>query len=158
MKIRNNRFVRSSWVAQIYQSSPIFCVGAKGGGKKQLDWLQSLFLLQQLGKWNQLSSSGSAQALRHSQAHSGSNSGSVTQAQWQSDRDSEPGLTLKSCRPPPLPTTHYPLPTPQLLSIKEGSHTKTQRVKLTQDDPLYPTSIKNQMDGERQYMGQSNMF
>ena len=44
------------------------------------------------------------------QAQSGSNSGSVTHAltQWQGlgTRDSEPGLTLKSCRPPP--TTHHP--------------------------------------------------
>ena len=46
-----------------------------------------------------LSSSGSG---------SGTDSGSVTQAQWLrlSDSDSEPGLTLKSCRPPT--TTHYP--------------------------------------------------
>ena len=58
------------------------------------------------------------------------------------DKTQGPGLTLKSCRPPPLPT-HYPLPTRQLLSMKEGSHTKTQRVKLTWNDPLNTSSIKN---------------
>ena len=59
---------------------------------------------------------------------SSSGSGSGTQALRLrlrlSDRDSEPGLTLKSWRPPP--TTH-----PQLLSTVGVSHTKTQRVKLT---------------------------
>ena len=44
------------------------------------------------------------------------------------DSDPEPGLTLKSCRPPPPTTTTT---TQQLLRVKEGPHTKTQRVKLT---------------------------
>ena len=78
--------------------------------------------------------------VRSSQVHSGpvrSRSGPVRSSpvQVQSgpdldldlDKTQGPGLTLKSCRPPPpLPTTH-----PQLLNMKEGSHTKTQRVKLT---------------------------
>ena len=44
------------------------------------------------------------------------------------------GLTLKSYGPP----THHP----QLLSMKEASNKKTQRVKVTQDDPLYLFSQK----------------
>ena len=44
------------------------------------------------------------------------------------------GLTLKSYGPP----THPPHPPhPQLLSMKEASNKKTQRVKVTLDDPLY---------------------
>ena len=76
----------------------------------------------------QLSSSGSAQALRLSQAHLCSYLGSLRLLLSDSDRDSEPGLTLKSWRPP---TTHHHHHHRQLLSMKEGSHTKTQRVKLT---------------------------
>ena len=42
--------------------------------------------------------------------------------------------------------------------MKERSHTKTQRVKLTWNDPLNPSSIKKfQVDNDREYMGQSNM-
>ena len=46
-------------------------------------------------------------SLRHTQAHSGSYSGSLRLLLSDSDSDPEPGLTLKSCRPP-LPTTHHP--------------------------------------------------
>ena len=57
-----------------------------------------------------LSSSGLAQALRLNQAHSGSYSGSLRLLLSDSDSDPEPGLTLKSCRPPPLPPTTHPPP------------------------------------------------
>ena len=40
------------------------------------------------------------------------------------------GLTLKSCRPP---TTHPP----QLLSMKEGSHKKVQKIRMVQNGPPY---------------------
>ena len=52
-----------------------------------------------------------AQALSGSgtQALSGSYSGSLRLLLSDSDSDPEPGLTLKSWRPPPLPTTHHPI-------------------------------------------------
>ena len=51
------------------------------------------------------------------------------------------------------------LPTPphlQLLSMKdmkEVSNNKTQKVKVTQYDPLNPLSTKNQVDSKRNHMG-----
>ena len=49
-------------------------------------------------------------------------------------------------------------PHPQLLSMKEVSNNKTQRLKVNQYDPLYLLSIKNQVDSKRENMDESNMF
>ena len=54
-------------------------------------------------------------------------------------------------------TTTTP-PHPQLLSMKEVSNNKTQRLKVNQYDPLYLLSIKNQVDSKRENMDESNMF
>ena len=47
-----------------------------------------------------------------------------------------------------LEATHPPIP--QLLSMKEASSNKTQRVKVTQYDPLYQHSTKKQVDSKRE--------
>ena len=63
---------------------------------------------------------------------------SKSQAQSQIEKGKgnlDSGLSLKSYGPPP--------PHPQLLSMKEVSNKKTQRVKVTQYDPLYLLSTKN---------------
>ena len=49
--------------------------------------------------------------------------------------------------------------TPQLLTLKEDSDNKVPLVKMSQDDPLYPSSKKNyQVDSENNNQGESNMF
>ena len=55
-------------------------------------------------------------------------------------------------------TTTTTPPHPQLLSMKEVSNNKTQRLKVNQYDPLYLLSIKNQVDSKRENMDESNMF
>ena len=42
--------------------------------------------------------------------------------------------------------------------MKEASCNKTQRVKVTQYDPLYQLSTKKQVDSKRENMDESNMF
>ena len=42
--------------------------------------------------------------------------------------------------------------------MKEVSNNKTQRVKVTQYDPLYLLSTQNQVDSKRENMDESNMF
>ena len=42
--------------------------------------------------------------------------------------------------------------------MKEVSKNKTQRVKVTQYDPLYLLSTKKQVDSKRENMDESNMF
>jgi len=91
------------------------------------------------------------------QAQSGSNSGSVTQAQWLrlSDRDSEPRLTLKSLRPPPPTTTHYPP-----ITFKHDGSVSHINPKSKTDLEWSPQPIQHkkfQVDDDREYMGQSNM-
>ena len=49
-------------------------------------------------------------------------------------------------------------PHPQLLSMKEVSNNKTQRVKVTQYAPLYLLSTKKQVDSKRENKDESNMF
>ena len=83
------------------------------------------------------------QALRHS---------GQTQAQWLrlSDRDSEPGLTLKSCRPPP--TTH---PT----TFKHEGAVPHKNPKSKTDLEWSPQPIQHkkfQVDNDREYMEQSH--
>ena len=59
----------------------------------------------------------------------------------------------------PGATTPHPPPTPQLLTLKEDSDNKVPLVKMSQDDPLYPSSKKNyQVDSENNNQGESNMF
>ena len=54
---------------------------------------------------------------------------------------------------------HHPPPPPQLLTLKEDSDNKVPLVKMSQDDPLYPSSKKNyQVDSENNNQGESNMF
>ena len=53
---------------------------------------------------------------------------------------------------------HPPTTTRKLLSMKEGSHNKTQIVRTSQNGPLYLSSKKIQVDSERKDMGQSTMF
>ena len=55
-------------------------------------------------------------------------------------------------------TTTHP-PTPQLLTMKEDSDNKVPLVKMSQDDPLYPSSKKNyQVDSDNNNRGESNMI
>ena len=52
-------------------------------------------------------------------------------------------------------TTHPTLPHPthpQLLSMKEGSHNKPQRLRKAQSGPPNLSSKKSQVDCERKYM------
>ena len=64
-----------------------------------------------------------------------------------------PVLTVKSHRPPP-PTTH-----PQLLKVKVSSGNKVPLVRMSQDDPLNPSSTRNyQVDSENNNQGESNMI
>ena len=42
--------------------------------------------------------------------------------------------------------------------MKEVSNNKTQRVTVTQYDPLYLLSTKNQVDSKRENLDQSKMF
>ena len=51
------------------------------------------------------------------------------------------GLTLECCRPP--------ITNPQLLSMKEGSHNKTQIVRTSKKGPPYLSS-KNNSGGQRE--------
>ena len=51
-------------------------------------------------------------------------------------------------------TTH-----PQLLTMKEHSDNKVPLVRMSQDDPLNPSSTKNyQVDSENNNMGESTMI
>ena len=60
-----------------------------------------------------------------------------------------PGAT----HPPPPPTT------PQLLTMKQHSDNKVPLVRMSQDDPLNPSSTKNyQVDSENNNQGESNMI
>ena len=57
----------------------------------------------------------------------------------------------------PGATTHPP--TPQLLEVKETSYNKVPLVRMSQDDPLNPSSTKNyQVDSENNNQGESNMI
>ena len=63
-----------------------------------------------------------------------------------------PVLTVKCPGPPPPPT-------PQLLEVKETSYNKVPLVRMSQDDPLNPSSTKNyQVDSENNNQGESNMI
>jgi len=54
--------------------------------------------------------------------------------------------------------THPPT-TPQLLTIKEEADNKVPLVRMSQDDPLNPSSTKNyQVDSENNNQGESNMI
>ena len=54
--------------------------------------------------------------------------------------------------------THHP-PTPQLLEVKEWADNKVPLVRMSQDDPLSPSSTKNnQVDSENNNQGESNMI
>ena len=65
-------------------------------------------------------------------------------------------LTVKSHGPP---TTHPPPPTPQLLEGKEHSDKKVPLVRMSQDDPLNPSSTKNyQVDSKNNNTGESTMI
>ena len=90
-----------------------------------------------------------AQAQTLSQAHSGS------LRLLLSDSDTEPGLTLKSCRPPPLPTTtHHPA------TFKHEGGVPHKNPKTKTDSEWSPQPIQHkkfQVDDDREYMGQSNM-
>ena len=44
------------------------------------------------------------------------------------------------------------------MKMKEVSDNKSQRVKVTQYDPLYLLSTKKQVDSKRENMDESNMF
>ena len=60
-------------------------------------------------------------------------------------------LTVKSHDPP----THHP----QLLEVKEEADNKVPLVRMSQDDPLNPSSTKNyQVDSENNNQGESNMI
>ena len=49
--------------------------------------------------------------------------------------------------------------TPQLLTIKEEADNKVPLVRMSQDDPLNPSSTKNnQVDSENNNQGESNMI
>ena len=49
--------------------------------------------------------------------------------------------------------------TPQLLEMKEHSDNKVPLVRMSQDDPLNPSSTKNyQVDSENNNQGESNMI
>ena len=54
---------------------------------------------------------------------------------------------------------HHPPTTPQLLEVKETSYNKVPLVRMSQDDPLSPSSTKNnQVDSENNNQGESNMI
>ena len=60
-------------------------------------------------------------------------------------------MTVKSHRPPPT--------NQQLLTMKEHSDNKVPLVRMSQDDPLNPSSTKNyQVDSENNNQGESNMI
>ena len=48
--------------------------------------------------------------------------------------------------------------TPQLLTMKELCEKKVPFVKMSQDDPLYPSSKNYQVDSNNNNLGESNMF
>ena len=53
---------------------------------------------------------------------------------------------------------HHP-PTPQLLTNKEEADNKVPLVRMSQDDPLNPSSTKNyQVDSKNNNQGESNMI
>ena len=55
-------------------------------------------------------------------------------------------------------TTHPP-PTPQLLEQMEEADNKVPLVRMSQDDPLSPSSTKNnQVDSKNNNQGESNMI
>ena len=54
---------------------------------------------------------------------------------------------------------HHPPTTPQLLTIKEEADNKVPLVRMSQDDPLNPSSTKNyQVDSKNNNQGESNMI
>ena len=56
----------------------------------------------------------------------------------------------------PGATTHHH---PQLLTMKEHSDNKVPLVRMSQGDPLNPSSTKNyQVDSENNNQGESNMI
>ena len=60
---------------------------------------------------------------------------------------------ISSATNPPTTTT------PQLLTMKEICDNKVPLVKMSQDDPLNPSSKKNyQVDSDNNNLGESNMF
>ena len=50
--------------------------------------------------------------------------------------------------------THHP----QLLTMKESSDNEVPLVKMSQDDPLYPSSKNYQVDSNNNNLGESNMI
>ena len=59
----------------------------------------------------------------------------------------------------PGATTHHHPPTTQLLTMKEKSDNKMPLVKMSQDDPLSPSSKKKyQVDSHNNILGESNMI
>ena len=66
-----------------------------------------------------------------------------------------PVLTVKCPGPPTTTTTTHP----QLLEVKEWTDNKVPLVRMSQDDPLNPSSTKNyQVDSENNNQGESNMI
>ena len=62
-------------------------------------------------------------------------------------------LTVKSHDPP---THHHH---PQLFTMKEIPENKVPLVRMSQDDPLNPSSTRNyQVDSENNNQGESNMI
>ena len=60
-----------------------------------------------------------------------------------------------------MPGVTHPPPTttPQLLTMKEQPDNKVPLVKMSQDDPLNPSSTKNnKVDSENNNQGESNMI
>ena len=53
---------------------------------------------------------------------------------------------------------HHHDPTPNFKAWRRSLIKKTQRVKLTQYDPLYLLSTKKQLDSNRDNSDKSNMF
>ena len=56
---------------------------------------------------------------------------------------------------------HHPptTTTPQLLKVKVSSGNKVPLVRMSQDDPLNPSSTKNdQVDSDNNNLGESNMI
>ena len=52
-----------------------------------------------------------------------------------------------------------PPPTPQLLTMNEKCDNKVPLVKMSQDDPLNPSSKKNyQVDSDNNNLGESDMI
>ena len=88
----------------------------------------------------------------------GNGNGKIEMGKWEWEIESTPIPSPRRWQynargHPPPPTT------PQLLTLKEDSDNKVPLVKMSQDDPLYPSSKKNyQVDSNNNNLGESNMF